>query len=198
MMTEKEQQCVEALREIQLSRIREKIKNEGFFKKVVSECPFWEGPDEDGAKTKERLIFFLVTPLLFLLGICYMTLSFPFYILKVLADLRQLERLRTAPLPTESPERKTLRALWDLYANGDKSRGYYSCAYDDRMVLIERWVEILYGPRVLSGLDLDDRLKKLIKARVDANRNKAGIHYTFASPVESVLYQLSGELPPYE
>jgi hypothetical protein len=125
-----------------------------------------------------------------------------------LSDLRKLARkramlkakvrvLRTSPLPLDEPSVRTLRDLWSHHGlDGEAARS--KIALD----LLCQWVDFLYGSGRSAELKILERAREIGRRNSEANRpyfdGKEGAgHYLFVHPVDTLITELSEELPSF-
>jgi len=71
---------------------------------------------------------------------------------------------------------------------------------EERLALLEVWVDILYGEGQAKALGLRDRVDQSYHRQGEINcasRRNGGPHFTFMAPVDSLIMDLAEELPPY-
>ena len=95
------------------------------------------------------------------------------------------------------PTVKNLKALWQLH--GLDQHKYNS---DERLELLSKWLESLYGKDMVANIDLNHRVKAISVRHVKANlpyyEGRCGAaHFHFVPPVECLIAELSKELPGY-
>lgn len=110
---------------------------------------------------------------------------------------REIKALETESLSGQVPEEKTLESLWELH-------GLDECesSLDERMNLLSDWVDTLYSEDVSKNLRLKSKVEVIVARRFKINlpyyQGKEGAaHFLLTPPVDSLLRQLSAELPPY-
>ncbi|MEW6077103.1 MAG: hypothetical protein AB1724_04790 [Thermodesulfobacteriota bacterium] len=111
--------------------------------------------------------------------------------------MKKIRALESATLSDKAPKEKTLSALWQIYGMAPPAI-YYLAPDDYGLDLLKKWIEILYGRKTLDELDLDRRIEQIAEGYARAHRNNEGIRFVFGPPVETLINQLSTELPPYE
>jgi len=109
----------------------------------------------------------------------------------------QIKYLETNPYPTHAPNKKTLESLWDIY--GMEKDNY---SQDERMNLLNTWIENLYGKKILESLNLKSKIKQIAENHRKANQpyyeGEEAPHYHFMPPFDELISNLSEELPPYK
>jgi hypothetical protein len=123
-----------------------------------------------------------------------------------LSDLRQLgrktaaltdeiRRLRASPLPPNDPSVRTLQALWSHC--GINNALHPSAKLD----LLCEWVDIFYGPGYSAELKIRERAREIGRRNVHANlpyyEGKGAPRWFFQPPVDTLITELSDELPPF-
>lgn len=98
---------------------------------------------------------------------------------------------------SKAPSSKTLEELW------------YQCGLDygsalsteERLELLAKWLVVLYGETRASAINLETRVTAIGQRRVAANmpyyEGKEAPHFHFSPPIESLVRELSHELPHY-
>lgn len=116
---------------------------------------------------------------------------------EIRGDKRSLDACITAQheLRPVAPKKKRLDALWDSCGLS----GVATVRDDDAVALIQRWIGILYGDDVARRVDLVTRLHQIAdeQSAEEEAAAQVGDSWDFAPPIESLLYQLSNELPEY-
>lgn len=127
------------------------------------------------------------------------------YILHLLEVQNKKRSLKTEiageninPTNTETPTIKTLESLWQLHGLDE-----YKYSSEERLELLSEWIEILYGKRIAEGLNLNQRVEAMAIRHAEANRpyyegKSDAPHFYFVSPVDSLIRELSEELPEYD
>lgn len=157
--------------------------------------------DEPRERTKQILFmpiaFFLVAFLALLVPVMYIL-----HLLEVQNKKRSLKTeiagKNTNPTNTETPTIKTLESLWQLHGLDE-----YKYSSEDRLELLSKWIEILYGKRIAEGLNLNQRVEAMAIRHAEANRpyyegKGDALHFHLVSPVGSLIRELSEELPEYD
>ncbi|MDB4522194.1 hypothetical protein N9100_02140 [Gammaproteobacteria bacterium] len=97
---------------------------------------------------------------------------------------------------TDESEERSLHTLWDNYG-----LDRYESSADNRLALLECWLRILYGAGA-EELQLKDRVNAISQRHIESNQSyyegTGGPHYNFLPPVDSLIRELSSELPQYE
>lgn len=111
--------------------------------------------------------------------------------------LKQQIRELSSTVPSDVPSNKTIEALWTHC--GLESR---ALSWDESLELLAKWLGILYGETCASTIDVESRATGKAKAHKAANlpyyEGKSEIHYHFSHPIESLIRELSQELPHYD
>jgi hypothetical protein len=111
------------------------------------------------------------------------------------ATLRdEIRRLRTSPLQTDEPSVRTLRDLW-FYCGINTARV-------SKLDLLCQWVDVLYGSGRSVELKIRERVQEIGRRMSEANRHynegqEGKIHYQFVPPIDSLIRELSEQLPPF-
>ena len=74
---------------------------------------------------------------------------------------------------------------------------------DERLNLLDAWIGVLYGQDVTKNLGLKQRVDEIAERRVMINLpyyqgEEGAAHFRLASPVDSLVRQVSKELPLYD
>jgi hypothetical protein len=137
------------------------------------------------------LIAYASTPILYILTL--------WELLQKRHELKMnIKALEAESLSDDVPDEKTLGSLWWLHGLEDRD---YSC--DERVSLLDTWISVLYGEDAATNLRLQSRVAKIAEQNYKVNlpyaQGKEGAaHFILASPVDTLLRQLSEELPLYE
>jgi hypothetical protein len=113
-------------------------------------------------------------------------------------DQRWLEqRIATirGEAPPRSPSKKTLYALWDSCDLTGVAIGL-----DAGATLIGKWIAVLYGDDTARRINVLYRAHQVAaeQAEQETAGAEVGDMWDFAPPIETLLYQLSEELPEYD
>lgn len=175
-----------------------------FIKNIV-----WEEDTEDRIKPLNAIDRIKRIALLPVFLLAYLTLIIlgPIAHIMDLWELRQdkkktrnlIDAAQTDTAPIEVPDEKTLEALWSLHGLPDG----YRFSVDERLGLLNEWIEILYGKVVAKNLNLESRLDTMYERHADANhswymREEGAVKFFFPPEFDTLLQQLTKELPPYE
>jgi len=149
----------------------------------------------------KRILQVLFLPLILLLT---HIIAVPFvYILHLLntwiekRDLKKSLNKHTMDISNWQPPRcKTIFELWN-YLELD-----YSDHYDALKNILNEWLTIIYGEEISQNIEIDSRLKEIAESHSKANKDyydgvPGAPHFTFASPLETLIRNLSDELPNY-
>ncbi|MGB5218471.1 MAG: hypothetical protein WBN66_09235 [Smithella sp.] len=95
------------------------------------------------------------------------------------------------------PKDNTLWSLWRLYGL-DKD----TFSSDERISLVRDWLDTLYGKEVTIKLNIEKKIRETMELHAKANepyfqRKVGAAHFYFMNPVDSVIRNLSKELPSY-
>lgn len=201
MLSKKEIECIERARQAKLdaamTRLAELRKNgvpfdnplEGFTGKI-------EWKEDIG----QRIIQIAFLPIgLILVILLFLTIPFGYMLTiweareKKSELMREIKVLEMEPLSSVVPDDKNLESLWMIH--GLDELNYSS---DERLNLLSTWIDILYGTAVTKNLRLGARLDESRRRQFYANRSyyegKDAPHFHFASPVDSLVRELSAEL----
>lgn len=202
----RELQCLEKAHEARIASARRRLedlrKNGVPFDSPLS--GFSVGIDwKDEPRERTKQILFM--PIAFFL-VVFLALMVPvMYILHLLEVQNQKRSLKTEiagenikPTNTETPTIKTLESLWQLHGLNE-----YKYSSAERLELLSKWIEILYGKKIAEGLNLNQRVEAIAIRHVEANRpyyegKSEALHFSFVSPVDSLMRELSEELPEYD
>lgn len=137
---------------------------------------------------------------------------------RMMAALRdEIRRLRSCPLPLGEASVGTLDALWSLHGLENDPLSFHDDLatwaflhgpHNDvdhsemALNLLCQWVDILYGTGRSVDLKIHERAREIERQMGEANRpyyegQKGAPHYHFGSPLESLIKELSDELPPF-
>ena len=110
---------------------------------------------------------------------------------------REIKALEVESLSDEVPDEKDVKSLWRLHGFEERE-----CSLDEKLNLLSDWIRTLYGRDVLMNLRLQSRVDKIAEIRVKVNlpyyRGEEGAgHFILAPTVDTLLRQLSEELPLY-
>jgi hypothetical protein len=205
MISNMERECIEMAHQARLSAARschvELEKNGVPFDSPVSGIASGINWNETlGGKIKQIAIIPLA--LLFVLFLMAMTpIAYILHLRKVHKKRKETEReiqtLETELLSEQVPDSKDVESLWRLH--GLDERKY---SLDERMSLLSSWIDILYGKDVSQKLNLKSRVAEIadrsLKANLRCYEDMGAPHFRFASPVNSVVYQVTKELPLYQ
>lgn len=105
----------------------------------------------------------------------------------------QIAAIEAEP-PPKAPEKKTLYALWDSCNLTSVAIGL-----DEGASLVSKWIAILYGDDTARRINVLYRAHQVAaeQEKAAATADQVGVHWGFVPPIESLLYQLSSELPEY-
>ena len=92
------------------------------------------------------------------------------------------------------PARKSLLALWRIHgfsAYGDKD--------EVKLDVLSGWIRIFYGDELAEDIDLSCRLKtiRMQQAKNFCKCVDNDVHCSFMAPFDTLVYNLSEELPEY-
>jgi hypothetical protein len=110
---------------------------------------------------------------------------------------REIREIETESLSGQVPDEKDVESLWRLHGLDERE-----CSLDMRLTLLDAWISILYGKGVSENVGLRSRGEGIAERRFNINlpyyQGKEGApHFLLASPVDTLVRQLSDELPPY-
>jgi hypothetical protein len=108
----------------------------------------------------------------------------------------EIRRLGSSPLPLDEVSERTLLALW---SHCGLSNAECPAA---KLDLLCQWVDILYGSGRASELKIRERLSEIGRRMSEANRPyydgiEGALRYHFGDPIDTVITELSEELPPF-
>lgn len=94
------------------------------------------------------------------------------------------------------PKCKTIFELWN-FLDLD-----YSDNHDALKNILNEWLIIIYGKEISQNVEIESRLKEIAESHGKANKDyydgvPGAPHFTFASPLETLIRNLSDELPNY-
>lgn len=206
MGSSREHQCIKAASEARIASAQRRLDNlrdNGMpFDSPLSGFTWGiEWKDRPGERIKQILLF----PVAFIL-ITFLALMVPVaHLMHQVAIHKKKQNLKKEitdeevnPDIASTPKIKTLGALWQLHGLDE-----YKHSSDERVELLSKWLEILYEKNVVVDLDINNRVKAIAASHVEANRpyyegQNGAAHFHFVSPVESLIRELSEELPEYD
>lgn len=111
-------------------------------------------------------------------------------------ELKKTIKANTNLVDFHFPAQKTIESLWRAHGFGK-----YEASMEEEALLLERWIEILYGKDAVQGLNLYDRLRGIRQSRIKGDlayyRGESSVHCHFGPAAEALVRQLSEEFPPY-
>lgn len=204
-VSNKERTCIEKSHEARLAaakaRLAELEKNgipfDSAFSGMIGRIEWHEG-----IVGKLLQIALLPLELVFVLVAIVMT---PIAYIKHLCKIRQKKKeiekeilvLEAEQLSDQVPDVKDVESLWRIHGLDERK---YSLT--ERASLLESWVGVLYGKDVSDKLRLKFRAGVIARRNLRANQccyeDMDAPHFRFASPVDTLVRQVSEELPAYE
>ncbi|WP_252176536.1 hypothetical protein [Endozoicomonas sp. 4G] len=202
-MNKKEQKCIELAIELKLRIARKELqdlqqkKYESPLKGIIDGIVL-----DENWKTKIKQILFL--PMAFIL-ILFLAILLPFhYVSDILEKRKDIEKARKKITSikesniSKPPEIKNIHELW-------LSQKMYETDYpfSERKLLLENWINILYGENSCKSLMLDSKIASIQKSFSDANkpffdRKEGAPHFSFKCPIDCVIDDIAKQLPAYE
>lgn len=108
-------------------------------------------------------------------------------------ELKKTIKTNTSLVDPQYPAQKTIESLWRLHG--------CRVGMEEEALLLERWIEILYGTDAAQELNLYDRLRGIMQSRIRGDiayySGESDVHCHFGPPVEALISQLSDEFPNY-
>ncbi len=195
-----EQQCIDFALHYRQQLLEEEIREIRLWSRV--EWPsFKKGWIEWNPTIKGRMAQVLMIPfVLFIVGLMEALLS----LMSVFEQWQRKRRLRKdvkqlaasqAPYPV--PADKTLDCLW--HKHGLHKNWGFEC----QIVVLERWIKILYGGDTLGGQGLNERADAINARHIAANSawhqgEEGAAHFHFLPVADILVRELAGELPEYQ
>lgn len=108
-----------------------------------------------------------------------------------------MDRYKQKMWPPPLPVAKTVLDLWCLHGINQHKHGEHRAIW-----LLNQWLEMLYGEGTAKSLDVEGRCSQKQQTNIRMNapffREENAPHFLFRDSFDSVLEQISGELPPYQ
>lgn len=204
-MNHREILCIEQASAARISAARERLTN--LQKRGVPfESPLsglsiaidWNG------ETKEKIRQIFLMPIAFVLVFLLAILVPVAYIVHLVEINEKKKKLKKeiifeaqASKNREVPKIKTLKQLWSIHGFDE-----HKYTTEERIELLEKWINILYGADMALSLNLEERVKIIELRHSEANKSyhkgEIDAHFFhFISPVDALIQNLSEELPTY-
>jgi len=205
-LSTKEMECVRVALDAKLlaakHRLDEIRKNGIPFESPISG---FTGKFEWDEKTGKIIIQFLLMPIAFLLILFLMLLTPIAYITHIRDSYKkkqeisnEINNLKQSTQPYEVPKMKSLEFLWNLHGLDE-----YKYNTTERITVLKKWITVLYGEEIKSKLNFEARLDEITKRHAEANIPfyqgvEGAAHFHFMSSVDSLIRDLTNELPEYD
>ena len=205
MISNRERDCIKKTRQTTMTAAKTRlidIKSNGipFDSPVngITDGFIWN--ESLGGKIKQ--IALLPIYLLFVLVSFAMTpIAYIKHLRKANHEKKELEKailvLETESLSGQAPDVKNLESLWALHGLDERE-----CSHDQQISVLCGWIDVLYGENASECLNINTKVGDITGRNLQANlrcyEDVDAPHFRFASPVDSLVRQVSEELPLYE
>ena len=203
MMSCKEQRCIDAAKEAKIHYAKRRLDE--FCKKVENfESPFIGIGDALSLKLNptEKIKQLAFMPICFIMLCLFTPLIYAIHLIESRDKIRclkeELAHEKTRIEDLKAPKVKTLRALWEICG---LERHKYT--HDERIDLLSKWIEILYGKETLERLGIDRMVHAIGVKNLNLNIpyfecEEYALHYGVRAIVDILIEKLSEDLPVYE